>query len=53
MPKMQKFRGWESENPIEFLIECERNMEMVGNNLNDNERVEWIAPVSYTHLLRK
>lgn len=43
MPKISKFRGWDNENPIEFLVECERNMDMVGNNLNDTERVEWIA----------
>lgn len=43
LPKRSKFYGEGNENPIEFLIECERSMDHVGNNLSESERIEWVT----------
>jgi hypothetical protein len=43
MAQQNKFNGEGNENPIEFLRQCERNVEAVGNNLTDKEKINWVA----------
>lgn len=37
------FRGNPFENPIEFLKMCEREMNTLGSELADNEKIDWVA----------
>jgi uncharacterized protein YukE len=37
------FKGEKFENPIEFLLSCEKEMEAVGSELTDPEKIDWVA----------
>lgn len=35
------FKGLKTENPVEFLLHCEREMELIGSALTDKERIDF------------
>lgn len=37
------FKGEKRDNPMEFLLHCEKEMEMVKSVLTDREKVDWIV----------
>ena len=38
-----KFYGLEHENPIQFLTQCQRNMEHIADNLSDVDKINWVV----------
>ena len=38
-----KFYGLEHENPIQFLMQCQRNMEHIADNLSDVDKINWVV----------
>ena len=37
------FAGNKWENPMEFLVNCEKEMEQIGNNINDTEKINFVT----------
>lgn len=37
------FKGNRFENPMEFLVLCEREMETVSSDMTDAEKIQWVA----------
>ena len=36
-------KNWGDGNPIQFIRDCERGMDSVGDQLNDSDRIEWVV----------
>ena len=41
--KLLVFKGVKGGNPIEFLLNCEREMELIGNVLTDKEKIDFVS----------
>ena len=37
------FKGLKTENPVEVLLNCEREMELIGSALTDKERTDFVS----------
>ena len=37
------FKGLKTDNPIEFLLNCEREMELIGNTITDKEKIDFVS----------
>ena len=38
-----KFYGLEHENPVQFLNQCQRNMENIADNLSYVDKINWVV----------
>ena len=36
-------KGLKTDNTIEFFLNCEREMELIGNTITDKERIDFVS----------
>ena len=41
--KLLVFKGLKGDNPIEFLLNCEQEMQLLGKVLTDKEKIDFVS----------